>query len=113
MVYFGEESEPLYHGAHVRYAESTDNIEFVHAPAECAAEHEAPAPGIALFRNFDSPKHIYNGEATKEALQEFVKPLTVPTLFEFTEEHVGAIFDEQRPVLIYFSEPAEATDLIK
>jgi len=79
-------------------------LEFAHVPAECAAEHEAPAPGIVLFRNFEEPKHIYTGPAEPPALEKFVNGLKTPLVFEFSQEHIGAIFDEQKPTLIYYND---------
>jgi len=37
----------------------------------------------------------YTGNPDKDTLQNFVKPLMVPTVFEFTEEEIEAIFGNQ------------------
>jgi protein disulfide-isomerase A1 len=68
VAFFGDESDPLYKEAHVPYAQGEDGITFVHAPAECAAEHEAAAPGIMFFRTFEEPKVAYTGAADKDSL---------------------------------------------
>jgi hypothetical protein len=110
MAYFGDQADALFTDAFNKFAESSESMEFVSAPAECAAEHidmnqnAAPTPGVVLFRNFDTPVHFYSGAANKEDLAKFAKGLSTPTLFEFSEDYVGAIFDEQQPILIYFND---------
>jgi hypothetical protein len=37
----------------------------------------------------------YSGAADKESLVNFVKPLMVPTVFEFTEDEIEAVFGQQ------------------
>lgn len=44
----------------------------------------------------------YTGKADPDALLEFVKPLMVPTVFEFTEEEIEAIFGQQQSSLFLF-----------
>lgn len=109
LAYFGEESDPLFTEAHLPYATSEDNIAFVHASADCAAEHEAPAPGIMFFRTFEEPKVAYAGAADKESLMNFVKPLTVPTVFEFSEDMIEPIFGQQQSTLFLFTSEKEPT----
>ena len=84
VAFFGDEADPLFQEAHYPYADSDESVEFVHAPAECAVDQDAPVPGIVLFRNFDEPKHIYTGPADKKSLKDFVKSLKTPTVFEFS-----------------------------
>jgi len=87
LAFFGDESEALFKDAHVPYANGEDKIAFVHvADADCAAAHGATAPGAVFFRKFEETTLVYSGAADKDALQAFVKPLMVPTVFEFTDE---------------------------
>jgi protein disulfide-isomerase A1 len=109
VAYFGEESDSLYTEAHVPYASSEDNIVFVHAPAECASEHSAAAPGIMFFRNFEEPKVAYTGAPDKDTLKAFVQPLTVPTVFEFSEDMIEPIFGQQQSTLFLFQSEKEPT----
>lgn len=113
VAYFGDEADPLFTEAHVPYASSEDNIVFVHAPAECAADHEAAAPGIMFFRTFEEPKVLYTGAADKDSLKSFVQPLTVPTVFEFSEDMIEPIFGQQQSTLFLFTSEKEPTAAFK
>ena len=93
IAYFGAESDALYTDAHVAYANSDDKISFVHTDdAACASEYGASTPGIVFFRKFETTANVYSGAADKDSLVAFVKPLMVPTVFEFTEDEIEAIF---------------------
>jgi len=103
IAYFGAESEALYTDAHVGYANTEDKIAFVHTDdAACATEHGASTPGIVFFRKFETTTNAYSGAADKDSLVAFVKPLMVPTVFEFTEDEIEAIFGQQQPTTILF-----------
>ena len=45
-------------------------------------------------------------------MKKWAKGLSTPTLFEFSEDYVGAIFDDQQPILIYFNDN-KPTDVLK
>lgn len=95
IAYFGDVSDVRYTDVHVAYANSEDKITFVHtADADCAKEYDATAPAIIFFRKFETPTNIFDGRPDKDALIEFVKPLMVPTVFEFTEDEIEAIFGQ-------------------
>ena len=96
LSYFGEETDAMYTGAHVPLAAKNDKIGFVHVKdAECAKEYGASANSIVFHRKFEENTVPYTGKADPDALLEFVKPLMVPTVFEFTEEEIEAIFGQQ------------------
>lgn len=93
VAYFGEENTPLFTDAHIAYANSEDKIQFVHNnEAACAKEYSLTTPSIVFFRKFETPVNVYSGKPDKESLINFVKPLLVPTLFEFSEEEIEAVF---------------------
>lgn len=50
LVYFGAETDALYTGTHVPFAERNDKIRFYHADAACGTEYGVTAPGIVFFR---------------------------------------------------------------
>lgn len=95
IAYFGDVTNAMYTDAHVGYANAEDKIVFMHAPADCAAEYGGAANGLIFFRTFEDKQMPYTGTADKDAVMEFVKPLMVPTVFEFTEEEIEAIFGQQ------------------
>jgi protein disulfide-isomerase A1 len=88
IAYYGSEDDALYKDAHVAYANSEDKITFVHAAEAC----DGAAPGIVFYRKFEENVMPYSGKADKDSLIEFVKPLMVPTVFEFTEDEIEAVF---------------------
>ena len=108
IAYFGEESAPLFTDAHIAYANSEDKIQFVHNnEAACAEEYVSSTPSIVFFRKFETPVNVYSGKPDKESLVSFVKPLTVPTVFEFSEEEIEAVFGQQQPTAILFRGKAD------
>jgi protein disulfide-isomerase A1 len=60
-----------------------------------------------FFRTFEEPKVAYTGAADKESLMNFVKPLTVPTVFEFSEDMIEPIFGQQQSTLFFFTSEKE------
>lgn len=51
---------------------------------------------------------LWTGEACcKNELSAWVKPLMVPTVFEFTEEEIEAVFGQQQPTLFLFRSDAD------
>jgi len=101
--YFGALTEALYTDAHVAYANTEDKIVFVHNnDAECAKEHGVTGSGIVFFRKFETNQNLYAGKPDKDSLVAFVKPLMVPTCFEFTDDEIEAIFGQQQPTIVMF-----------
>ena len=70
--------------------------------AECAKEYGVTGPKEVFFRKFEETQVNYDGAADLDSLQEFVKPLMVPIVFEFTEEEIEPIFGQQQPTLFLF-----------
>ena len=103
LAFFGQESDALFKDAHVPFANAEDKIAFVHVTdADCAASHGASAPGAVFFRKFEETTIVYGGSADKDSLAAFVKPLMVPTVFEFTDAEIEAVFGQQQPTLLLF-----------
>lgn len=96
IAYFGDVANALYTDVHVSYANTEDKIAFVHSSdAACATEYGVSGNGLVFFRKFETNVNVYNGAADKESLIAFVKPLMVPTVFEFTEDEIEAVFGQQ------------------
>merc|ERR1711935_354975 len=76
--------------------------------AACATTYGAATPGVVFFRKFETETNAYTGAADKDSLIAFVKPLMVPTVFEFSEEEIEAVFGQQQPTVILFR--SDATD---
>jgi len=111
IAYFGDETTPMYTEAHVPYASTEDKIVFAHtSDAACATGFGAAAPGVVFFRKFETESNVYTGKADKDSLISFVKPLMVPTMFEFSEEEIEAVFGQQQPTVILFRSDASDKD---
>lgn len=111
LAFFGAETEAFFTDAFVGFAQVEDKITFVNTDdADCAAEYGTAAPGIALFRTFEEKVVPYTGEACcKDELASWVKPLMVPTVFEFTEDEIEAVFGQQQPTLFLFRSEDDKT----
>jgi len=68
-------------------------IEFVHIREfDCAKKYNVKMPAILFFRKFDESPILYTGPENIDGLMNFIKPLTAPTLFEFTEQEIEIVF---------------------
>ena len=98
----------MYTEAHIGYANAEDKIVFVHADLACQEQFGLSGDAkIVLFRHFEEKVNAYSGAADKDALMTFVKPLMVPTVFEFSEDEIEAIFGNQQNTAILFRDPAD------
>lgn len=96
IAYFGKSEGAMYTEAHLQYASSEDKITFVNVEdAACAKTKGVEAPGMMFFRKFETTEMKYEGKPDKDSLAAFVKPLMVPTVFEFSEDEIEAVFGQQ------------------
>jgi protein disulfide-isomerase A1 len=103
LVFFGDVADALFTGAHEPLANKNDKVAFFNVKDEaCAKEHSVSAPGLAFFRKFEETTVPYTGKADPDSLHDFIKPLMVPTVFEFTEDEIEPIFGQQQPTLFMF-----------
>lgn len=108
MLFFGQESDDLFKNAHVALADVEDKVQFFHTDdASCASHFGASAPSIVFTRQFETKHNVYSGAADKDELKKWFKPLTVPTLFKFTEEEIDPVFGQQQNTLFLFREQAD------
>jgi protein disulfide-isomerase A1 len=108
MAYFGDEDSDLFKNAHNPVADVEEKLQFVHMNDEaCAKKHGASMPGSVFFRKFETETNVYDGAADKDSMQSWYKPLTVPTLFLFTEDEIEAVFGQQQNTLILFRTKAD------
>ena len=108
VAYFGPEDNTLYTEAHVPYANAEDKIVFVHADLSCQEQFGLSGDAkIVLFRQFEEKVNAYSGAPDKDSLMGFVKPLMVPTVFEFSEDEIEAIFGNQQNTAILFRDPSD------
>ena len=109
IAYFGATDNSLYTEAHVPFANAEDKISFVHGDLSCQEQFGLSGDAkIVFFRNFEDKVNAYTGGPDKDSLQNFVKPLMVPTLFKFSEDEIEAVFGNQQNTAILFLDPADA-----
>lgn len=109
VVFFGE-PEGEWFNTFMGAAKNPDveKFAFFHTGAECAADHGVTAPGVAVFRNFDEPKVVYDGEMDSDKVVMWMKGQSTPTIFEFSEDYIEPIFQAKGNALFLFSEDKEA-----
>jgi len=108
VAFFGSETSTLFTEAHVPYANAEDKITFVNADLACQEKYGLSGDDkIVFFRGFEEKVNAYTGGPDKDSLMSFVKPLMVPTVFEFSEDEIEAIFGNQQNTAILFRDPAD------
>jgi hypothetical protein len=63
-------------------------------------------PVAVLFRKFDEPTVVFDQAFDVTTLKNFVDDNSVPTLIDFSDDYVDAIFSKQKSALFLFREPA-------
>jgi len=107
MAYFGGFEGELF-DAFMTVAKGSENVNFFHAPSDCAAPHGASAHGVSLFRDFDNSPVHFDASHNFEALNTFLDVSSVPTLITFHEDYIETIFGKARTTVILFTNEAEA-----
>lgn len=65
---------------------------------------------MVFLRKFEEPVVPYTGARTIDALGDWLKPLMVEPVFEFTEEAIDSVMDNKSPTLILFSDSTTDKD---
>jgi len=110
IAFFGANlDDALYTDAHVKLSDTEEKVGFVHnLDAACAAEFGAKQPSLVFFRQFEEKVNVYSGAADKDSLLSYIKPLMVPTVFQFTEDEIEAVFGQQQETLILFRSESDS-----
>lgn len=107
LVYFGAQEGAMFDNF-LAASKTDDKYTFYQAHADCAADWGATANSISVLRNFDdSPVH-YTGLAELDAITSFMENQSVPTLIEFTEDHIEPIFGKGRTAVILFTDEKDS-----
>ena len=87
-----------------------EKFQFFHTEdKECAAAHGASStPALVLFRQFDTPTVVYQGNWETTPVVDFLLGSSVPTLIEFSEDYIEPIFGQRRPALFLFRSNSDA-----
>ena len=103
VVFFGD-SESDEFKAFQGAASADDKNAFFNTNDEVAAKNQKveKTPALVLFRKFDEPRVVFDGEFTKKAIAEWIAPNTVPTLIEFGDDYIEPIFQKQQPAIFLF-----------
>lgn len=109
LVYFGD-AEGATYDLFISAAKNpaVEKFAFFNTGAECAEKYGATAPGIVLVRNFDEPNLPYTGAAELEPLLDFMKGNQVPTIFDFSEDYIEPIFQQNNAAIFLFTNDKSA-----
>jgi protein disulfide-isomerase A1 len=112
LAYFGDLSGDLYDAfmSSAVNAKIQDKFQFFHTDdASCASNYGVSAPGVALARDFDESPLSYTGDSNGDAIAEWAKSNSVPSLITFSEDFIEPIFADHNPALILFQEDGTDT----
>ena len=62
---------------------------------------------LVFYRAFESHENVYTGAADKDEISKWFKPMTIPTLFKFTEDESKVVFGQKKNTCILFHEQAD------
>jgi len=85
-------------------ARAMDSYAFFNTAAECAEAAGVGSAAIAIFRNFDDSPVAWDGSGD---VTDWLKANSVPSLFEFEEEYIEAIFGNRQNAMILFDTARE------
>jgi protein disulfide-isomerase A1 len=116
VVGFFAELSGAEYDAFIKAAEADEKYTYGVTTDSAAAEAAgASAPGVVLFKQFDEPKVVFDGDFAKD-LADFVTANSIPSVIPFTMEVAGDIFQSsigKVAMLFTENEVAEYTDLAK
>jgi len=113
LVYFGDLATREYTEAFLGAAQNptvNEKFQFYHLnDKECAAANGASStPALVLFRQFDTPTVVYSGNWETTPIVDFMVAQSVPTLIEFSEDYIEAIFGQRRQALFLFRSASDS-----
>ncbi|XP_040186748.1 protein disulfide-isomerase isoform X1 [Rana temporaria] len=111
VVGFFKDSESELAKAFLQAADSVDDLQFAITSDDAAfSKYEVGKDGIVLFKKFDEGKNVFEGEATKDEVLNFVKSNQLPLVVEFTEQTAPKIFGGEMKTHILLFLPKSSTD---
>lgn len=87
-------------------ARAMDSYAFFNTDAECAEGAGVAGAKVGLFRTFDDSPVAWNGEGD---LTSWLQANSVPSLFEFEEDYIEAIFGNRQSAMILFDSAREGS----
>jgi hypothetical protein len=63
---------------------------------------------IVIFRKFDEPKVVFNGNFNTKDITAFIQANILPTVFDLTEEYSEIIFSGKKNALFLFRDEKNA-----
>lgn len=107
MAYFGDTS--LSHFSEVFNAASNDQsvadkFSFFHLnDEECAKSFGLiTTPGFVLFRKFEEPINVYEGEMTSKSLISWISRSSFPLVVVFNESYIEPVFQNKQMAIFLF-----------
>ena len=103
LVYFGNNQNQLFSTAFLQLAEEQDKLVALHNnDSVCITEYKLKEDRVILFRNFDTPQNLYEGPATKEELESWLKPLMERDIVPLNNDELDNLFSHGLSSLVLF-----------
>lgn len=103
LIYFGETYENMYKNIHMQMPDHAGQMNLWHITDEdCAKKYKSKYPGFLVYRNFETPWNPYKGLTSLDDYNKFIRYLMMPNMFEFTEDMVEDIFEQDRNAFVLF-----------
>ena len=103
VAYFGCDEDDKF-GVYTEAVAADDKYIHVHLKCDSAEEFglTQKPPAIAMFRKFEAPLVEYDGEWKAKEITKWIKATGLPTVLDFDDSHVEAIFQERKAALFLF-----------
>ncbi|KAM9290496.1 protein disulfide-isomerase-like, partial [Gastrophryne carolinensis] len=111
VVGFFKDSEGELAQEFLKAADAVDDVPFGITSSDAAfSKYEVTKDSIVLFKKFDEGKNIFEGEAKKGEILNFIQSNQLPLVVEFTEQTAPKIFGGEIKTHNLFFLPKSASD---
>ena len=98
VTFYGEKDSSAFHV--FQEAALEDEISnFVHNFNPDDVPEGIKTPAVVVYRKFDEPIVTFNGDFTVEEVSKFVSDSSIPTTFEFSQDYIVPVFQNQKDVI--------------
>ncbi|XP_063714034.1 protein disulfide-isomerase-like [Symsagittifera roscoffensis] len=115
VIGFFEKSDSDAAKAFISAAQAKDDVKFAISTVVAVREkYEVAADKVVVFRKFDEPQVVFEGEMTAEELKSFVAKAQLPYIIEFSDETAPQIFGgDIKTHALFFCNVKEATEMLE
>jgi hypothetical protein len=77
---------------------------YLYTSGVCALEMHAQAPGMSIVKSFDEKSVDWTGGDDPQAILDWMKKHSIPSMFEYTKAYDNLIFTQRYPTLVLFTD---------